>query len=294
MLAGRHPAGPPADADRGNRGVTGDPRSFRPPAAVRKGRGLAELRGGAREASPTIPQVWAALRDPTTEMARELRVRGDSVEELREMTRPVTDALGGMVRGALAGLFDGPTTIRPDFSAPVQTVDLSRMADRGDEAVAMILACVSSWAQAAIDEPGPARMIVRDELWRSLRVPALVRKVDSDLRLSRAQGTIQVLATHRLADFQAAGAAGSAEAAIASGLVASCDTRVCLRQDTAPLADPRADRPDRRRVRPHRLLVRPAGRPRGLEGRPRRLRRRPARPHPGRKRLYWTNERMGV
>jgi type IV secretory pathway VirB4 component len=111
------------------------------------------------------------------------------------------------------------------------------MADRGDEVVAMILACVSSWAQAAIDAPGPARMIVRDELWRSLRVPALLRKVDSDLRLSRAHGTIQVLATHRLADFQAAGADGSEEAAIASGLVASCETRICLRQDTAPLAD---------------------------------------------------------
>jgi hypothetical protein len=46
-----------------------------------------------------------------------------------------------------------------------------------------------------------------------------------------------VLATHRLADFAAAGPAGSQEAAIASGLVASCDTRICLRQDTAPLAD---------------------------------------------------------
>ncbi len=170
-------------------------------------------------------------------MARELRVRGDSPEELREMTRPVTDALGGMVRGEISGLFDGPTTVRPDFSAPIQTVDLSRMADRGDEAVAMILACVSSWGQAAIDQPGPARMIIRDELWRSLRIPALVRKADSDLRLSRAQGTIQVLATHRLADFEAAGPAGSAELAIASGLVASCDTRICLRQDTGPLAE---------------------------------------------------------
>jgi type IV secretory pathway VirB4 component len=80
------------------------------------------------------------------------------------------------------------------------------------------------------------RIVVRDELWRSLRIPALVAKVDSDLRLSRAQGTIQVLATHRLADFEAAGAAGSAESAIASNLIASCDTRICLRQDTGPLA----------------------------------------------------------
>jgi len=204
-----------------------------------EGGGAGSLRGGALEASPTIPQVWALMRDPTAAMARELRVRDDSVTVLREMTRPVTDALGGMVRGALAGLFDGPTTVSPDFAAPIQTVDLSRMADRTDEVIAMILSCVSSWAQAAIDAPGPARMIVRDELWRSLSVPALVRKIDSDLRLSRAQGTIQVLATHRLSDFEAAGPAGSPEAAIASNLIASCDTRVCLRQDTAPLAQTR-------------------------------------------------------
>jgi hypothetical protein len=201
-----------------------------------EGNGAGRVRGGARTASPTIPLVWAALRDPSVEMARELRVRRDSADLLWEMIRPVTDAIGGMIRGSMAGLFDGPTTVRPDFSAPVQTVDLSRVADRGDETVAMILACVSSWAQAAVDEPGPARMIVRDELWRSLRIPALVRKVDSDLRLSRAQGTVQVLATHRLADFETAGVAGSAESAIATGLIASCDTRICLRQDTAPLA----------------------------------------------------------
>jgi len=200
------------------------------------GEGAGLARGGARPASPTIPGVWTVLRDPTREMARELRVRRDSPVLLREMIRPVTDALGGMVHGALAGLFDGETTVRPDFAAPIQTVDLSRMADRGDETIAMILACVSSWAQAAVDEPGPARMIIRDELWRSLRIPALVRKIDSDLRLSRAQGTIQVLATHKLADFETAGVAGSAESAIATGLIASCDTRVCLRQDTAPLA----------------------------------------------------------
>ena len=32
-------------------------------------------------------------------------------------------------------------------------------------------------------------MIIRDELWRSLRIPALIRKIDSDLRLSRALPT---------------------------------------------------------------------------------------------------------
>ena len=101
----------------------------------------------------------------------------------------------------------------------------------------MTLACVSSWGQAAIDDAaGPVRLVIRDELWRALRIPAMTRKIDSDLRLSRAHGTIQALATHRLADFEAAAAAGTAEAAIARALIASCDTRICLAQDTEPLA----------------------------------------------------------
>jgi hypothetical protein len=186
---------------------------------------------------PTIPAVWALLRDPTAVMVEHLRAPGDSVEQLREMIRPVADALGNMITGSLSGLFDGPTTVALDFDAPIQTVDISRLDSRGDETVAMILACVSSWGQAAIDDPsGGVRLVVRDELWRALRIPAMIRKVDSDLRLSRSQGTIQVLATHRLADFESVGPAGSAEVAIASNLLASCDVRICLRQDTAPLA----------------------------------------------------------
>ncbi len=94
-----------------------------------------------------------------------------------------------------------------DFDAYIQTVDLSRLDNRGDDTVAMTLACVSSWGQAAIDAPGgPVRLVIRDELWRAMRIPAMVRKIDSDLRLSRAQGTIQLLASHRLADFEAVGA----------------------------------------------------------------------------------------
>ncbi|WP_198153792.1 VirB4 family type IV secretion system protein [Catenuloplanes japonicus] len=193
--------------------------------------------GNTHLTDPTIPQVWALLRDPTDEMAGELRVRDGDVAELREMIRPAADALGNMVQGSLAGLFDRATTVRMDFDAYIQTVDLSRLDNRGDDTVAMTLACVSSWGQAAIDAPGgPVRLVIRDELWRAMRIPAMVRKIDSDLRLSRAQGTIQLLASHRLADFEAVGAEGSAEVAIARNLIGSCDVRICLAQDTAPLA----------------------------------------------------------
>jgi hypothetical protein len=110
------------------------------------------VRGGARQVSPTIPDVWAVMRDPAEQTAVELRVRRNSVPLLREMIRPVTDALGGMVRGSLAGVFDAATTVRPDFAAPVQTVDLSRMADRGDE---MNLASRVNGQHLPTDAAGP-------------------------------------------------------------------------------------------------------------------------------------------
>lgn len=193
-----------------------------------------EHTGNSTLVDPTIPQVWALLRDPTEDMADELRFA--TVEQLREAIRPAADALAIMVSGSLAGLFDGPTTVRLDFDAYLQTVDTSRLDRRADESVAMTHACVSTWGQAAIDEPGgPLRVIVRDELWREMRIAAMVRKLDSDLRLSRSQGTIQLLSTHRLSDFEAVGAADSEEVAIARGIVASCDIRICLAQDTKPL-----------------------------------------------------------
>jgi type IV secretory pathway VirB4 component len=143
-----------------------------------------------------------------------------------------------MVNGHLGGLFDDETSSELDFAAPVQCVDISRMQSYGDDIVSMILTCVSSWAQAAIDTPGPPRLVVRDELWRQMRSgwASMVRKIDSDLRLSRADGTIQMLATHRLADFESVGAADSEAVAIAKDMISSCETRIQLAQDTRPLA----------------------------------------------------------
>ena len=181
------------------------------PAHAPEGAGAGQARGGAREASPTIPQVWALLRDPTAEMARELRVRRDSVraaagdDPARSPTRSATWSAA-----RLSGLFDGPTTVRPDFTRadpdrrPVPDRRPRRRDRRDDPGLRLVLG-----AGRHRRAGGPVRMIIRDELWRSLRIPALVRKIDSDLRLSRAHGTIQVLATHRLADFETAGAAGS-------------------------------------------------------------------------------------
>ncbi|WSB79103.1 type VI secretion protein [Streptomyces sp. NBC_01775] len=190
-----------------------------------------------RREVPTLPRVYLVLKDPTERMARELRVRGEDVQTAREQMASIRSALGGMIHGHLGGLFDQHTSISLDWDAPIQSVDISALEQYGDETVAMVLTCVSSWAQAAIDRPGLPWIVVRDELWRQMRSggAAMVRKIDADLRLSRATGTIQVLATHRLSDLEAVGAAGSEAVAIAKDLIASCETRVQLAQDTKPL-----------------------------------------------------------
>ncbi len=196
-----------------------------------------ELDAASSLRNPTMPLVYEALRDPSGSMTQELRIRNRDAQLLREQTADVREALGAMVHGHLGGLFDQESSQVLDFDAPIQSVDISGMGSYGEETIAMVLTCVSSWAQAAIDRPGPPRLVVRDEIWRQMRSggSAMVGKIDADLRLSRAQGTIQVLATHRLSDFEAVGATGSEASNIARELISSCETRIQLAQDTAPL-----------------------------------------------------------
>ncbi|MGW2562262.1 type VI secretion protein [Streptomyces sp. NPDC001514] len=197
-----------------------------------------ELHGQTRLTTPTLPLVYDRLRDPTDAMADELRVRDQEVQRAREQMESLRSALGSMVKGHLGGLFDQETSVGLDWEAPIQSVDVSALEQYGDETVAMVLTCVSSWAQAAIDQPGNRPwIVVRDELWRQMRSggASQVKKIDADLRLSRATGTIQLLATHRLSDFESVGAAGSEAVNIARDLISSCETRVQLAQDTRPL-----------------------------------------------------------
>jgi type IV secretory pathway VirB4 component len=189
---------------------------------------------GNGNGAPTSGQVHHSLRNPDESAARALGLRG--IGEVVDKTEDVTHALANMLDGSLGGIFDGHSTAALDPAAPLQSVDISRLSGRSEDTIAMVLACLSTWGQAAVDASASITAVVRDEVWRQLRFPSLVRKVDADLRLQRAQGTIQLLATHRLSDFEAVGAAGSEEVAIARQLVGSFDTRVQLAQDTAALA----------------------------------------------------------
>ena len=96
--------------------------------------------------------------------------------------------------GALAGLFDDHTTIAVDWTAPIQSLSLSRLEALGDEAVGIALTCLNSWGRGMreLAAPGDLRIVVRDESWKQLRLgPDAVKSFDADLRLSRRDGDIQ-------------------------------------------------------------------------------------------------------
>lgn len=181
----------------------------------------------------TIPDVQRELAEPDDALWEATRFAGR--RQFLDTLRPITDALGNLVTGPLAGLFDEETNFELDWDAPVQSMDLSLLRSRGDQAIAVALTCLGSWSSMVTDlqDDGEIRIVVRDEVWRQMRLGLrAVQAVDSDLRLSRAERKIQILVMHKPSDPLSVGAAGSQEVAIAKDLLALCSTRILFGQST--------------------------------------------------------------
>lgn len=181
----------------------------------------------------TIPQLHATLANPTDTFWQECRFA--SRQDFLDMLRGVTDGLSGLVNGPLAGLFDAETNFTIDWDAPIQSMDLSRLDGLGNSAVAVAMTCLGSWSSSAADlrRSGEIRIVVRDEVWRQMRLgTAMIETLDSDLRLSRSQQKIELLAMHKPGDLAAVGDAGSKEVAIAKEFLGLIGTRVLLGQTT--------------------------------------------------------------
>jgi hypothetical protein len=190
------------------------------------------LHGADAIAEITIPEVWNALNNPSEDLVAECRY--SSRQHFLDETRPVRDALGALVKGHLAGLFDAKTTVDVDWRAPIQSLSLSRLDPLGDEAVGVALTCLNSWGRAMtqVAEPGDMRVIIRDECWKQMRLGTdAVKSLDADLRLSRRDGAIQVVVAHKPSDMLTVGDAGSQAVAIAKDLMHLCATKVLLGQD---------------------------------------------------------------
>lgn len=222
----------------GSQKVGGEPVPFGPSDETAVSHALRDLtgytHGGSSLQAVTIPRLWAALDEPTDQLVTDCRFA--SKRHFYDQTRTLRDALSALVKGHLQGLFDEPTTITPDWRAPIQSLSLSRLEKTGDEAVGIALLCLNSWGQGIreIADPGDVRIVVRDETWKQMRLGLEpVKTLDSNLRLSRHAGDVQLVVYHKPSDPLAAGAADSQAVAIARDLLHLADVRVLHGQDKA-------------------------------------------------------------
>jgi hypothetical protein len=179
----------------------------------------------SEESTPTLPDVVNALLEPPRAHI------GSTIEQLRDDGRDPGHALGRLVFGDLAGLFDGESTVHFDPQLPMVTLDLSRISG-SDALIALVMTCASAWMEAAVADPsGGQRWMIYDEAWRLLRNPALLARMQSQWKLSRHLGIANLMVIHRLSDLDAIGDADSSARNLALGLLADCSTRIIYAQE---------------------------------------------------------------
>lgn len=176
---------------------------------------------------PVLPMVVDRLLAPDPASDTDGRLADDG--------RLVGHALRRLVAGDLAGLFDGPSTVRFDPTLPMLSLDLSRVTENAT-LISVLMTCASAWLESALLDPaGGQRWVVYDEAWRLMSHPALLRRMDAHWRLARHYGIANMLIFHKLSDLDNVGDQGSAMRALASSLLANTETRVVYRQESDQL-----------------------------------------------------------
>ncbi len=180
---------------------------------------------------PTLPEVAGLLFTPVDAMVRRLQTTADA---LTADARRAALALQDLCEGPLRGMFDGPTSPGLDLDARLLVLDLHAVRD--SPAVGILMACASAWISALLahtaQRPGRERLIsVADESWKIVQHTGLGEWFQSNFKLARQFGVMNVVVLHKLADLQTAGDAGSRAARIAEGLIADASTRIVYHQD---------------------------------------------------------------
>ena len=174
----------------------------------------------------TLPHVVSAMFDPPGD------VIGSNRAQLLDDGRDVAHALNRLVGGDLGGLFDGPSTVHFDATLPMVSLDLSRI-QGSDAKIGLVMTCASSWMEAALQDPsGGQRWVIYDEAWRVLKQPALLARMQSQWKLSRALGIANLMVIHRLSDLDAVGERDSEARNLALGLLADCSTKIIYAQES--------------------------------------------------------------
>lgn len=176
--------------------------------------------------APTLSHLAASLR--TVAAAPDLAA-GDPARETLIL------ALEKLLTRSLRGMFDGHSTLRPDWSGPGVLIDLSALGIASD-ALAIVMTAATAWLQEIAARPGPQRLQVLDEAWALLGNAPTAAYLQRAFKLGRSTGTANLCIAHRVSDLAAQADDGTATAKIADGLLADSATKIILRQAADQLA----------------------------------------------------------
>ncbi|MCB1029289.1 MAG: hypothetical protein KDB24_16180 [Microthrixaceae bacterium] len=184
---------------------------------------------------PTLADVVGLLRHPTEVSAQ---VGQLSVERLATDGDRVTQVAEEMLSGPLAGMFDGPSTVKLSMDDPGVVIDLSSVFD-DEEALPLVMLATTGWltelrTAAAL---GKQWIQVLDECWAILSHEASARYLQSSWKLGRTHGVANWMIAHKPADLAAQSADGTSTSKIADGLLADTATRITLHQEADALPD---------------------------------------------------------
>jgi hypothetical protein len=181
-----------------------------------------------------LGHLVARLLAPSRELAAALST---TPTELAAAVRPVALELRRLLDGDLAGLLDAPTSHRLDPDGPGLLLDLSAVF--GTPALPAVMVCAGAWLARTLTHPsgssrhddpggigGRQRLLLLDEAWALLHLPATTAWLQTLSKLARAHGVQLVTVVHRASDLAGQADHGSATQARARGLLADADTRV--------------------------------------------------------------------
>ena len=187
---------------------------------------------------PTLSDVTHELAHLDEHACRE---QGFNPLRLAEHAEPIHASLMSLIRGELAGLFDGQSTVRFDPALPMIAIGSAALGE-DDRLQSLVMTCSSAWVASTYGQAEYGkRLVIYDESHRILGLPSQLRRLNSDIRLSRHYGISNIIVMHALSDVDKIGDTGTKEAALARGLVSMCDTRIILRQAPGEMARTRAD-----------------------------------------------------
>jgi hypothetical protein len=192
----------------------------------------------ALPAGALLSHVVDGMLQPSQHIATELHT---STAELAARARPVALELRRLLHGDLAGLLDAPTTTRLDPSGRGLVLDLSAVF--GSPALPAVMVAAGAWLSRALTPTTTSnsrgesdevqqrrRVLLVDEAWVLLHLPATTAWLQALSKLARAHGVQLVTVLHRASDLAGQADDGTATQARARGLLADAETRVLYTQ----------------------------------------------------------------